>query len=179
MAKPHPEKYVHENLSRSWGLRNRQDEIFAGKVHNSAESIREEVGRKLFFSQEELLGKLGRLNSIQMEKHCLCLDLKDDPKLIEIYKQYHAPGNAWPEIMESIRSAGIENMEIYLAGNRMFMIMVVNEHFDREKKAKADATNEKVQEWEELMWKFQQALPFAKPGEKWVQMERIFSLKEQ
>lgn len=114
-----------------------------------------------------------------MEKFCLCLDLKDDPKLIEIYKQYHAPGKVWPEITESIRTAGIDNMEIFLAGNRMFMIMEVNEHFDMEKKAKADADNEKVQEWEQLMWKFQQALPFAKEGEKWIQMDKIFSLDQQ
>lgn len=114
-----------------------------------------------------------------MKKYCLCLDLKNDPKLIEIYKQYHAPGKVWPEITESIRTAGIENMEIFLAGNRMFMIMSVNESFDLETKAKADEANEKVQEWEKLMWGFQQALPWAKPGEKWIQMDKIFDLKEQ
>ena len=111
------------------------------------------------------------------KKLCLALDLKDDPELIDAYKAYHAPGSVWPEIIESIRSAGIEDMEIYLTGNRLFMIMEVDESFDPDKKARADAENPKVQDWENLMWKFQQALPWAKAGEKWVPMERIFKLK--
>jgi L-rhamnose mutarotase len=60
----------------------------------------------------------------------------------------------------------------------MFMIMEVNESFSFEKKARADSANPKVQEWEQLMWKFQQALPQAKPGEKWLPMQRIFKLKK-
>jgi L-rhamnose mutarotase len=72
--------------------------------------------------------------------------------------------------------SGIEQMEIYRAGNRLFMIMEVNERFSFDAKAKADREDPKVQEWEQLMWKFQQALPFAKPGEKWVLMDKIFSL---
>lgn len=59
----------------------------------------------------------------------------------------------------------------------MFMIIEGNEDFSFEKKSAMDANNPKVQEWEELMWKFQQALPFAKYGEKWMMMERIFELK--
>ena len=65
----------------------------------------------------------------------------------------------------------------HLLGARLFMIMEVNETFTFEKKARADQQNPKVQEWEELMWKFQQALPESKPGEKWVRMERIFKLE--
>jgi L-rhamnose mutarotase len=108
-------------------------------------------------------------------RYCLTLDLKDDPALIAEYKRYHE--KIWPEITESIRSLGIEDMEIYLLGTRMFMIMEVNEHFSFEAKAVADRKNPKVQEWERLMWKFQEALPQAKPGEKWVRMERIFKLE--
>jgi L-rhamnose mutarotase len=101
--------------------------------------------------------------------------LKDDPGLIAEYKRYHE--EIWPEITQSIRDSGIEDMEIYLLGSRMFMIMEVNEHFSFEAKARADLQNPKVQEWEQLMWKFQQALPEAKPGEKWLGMERIFKLE--
>ena len=108
---------------------------------------------------------------------CLSCDLKDDSKLIEEYKEYHREGNAWPEITKSIREAGIENMEIYLTGNRMFMIMEVNESFDPVKKRELDANNPKVQEWENLMWKYQQGLPWAKKGEKWIEMDQIFQLK--
>jgi L-rhamnose mutarotase len=109
-------------------------------------------------------------------RFCLTLDLKNDSKLIAEYKRYHE--KIWPEITKSIKDAGIEDMEIYLLGTRMFMIMEVNEHFSFEAKAQADRNNPKVQEWETLMWKFQQALPQAKPGEKWMIMERIFSLEK-
>lgn len=109
------------------------------------------------------------------KRYCLALDLIDDAALIAVYEQWHE--HVWPEILESITSSGIEQMEIYRISNRLFMIMDVNDSFSFEAKSKADASNEKVQEWEKLMWNFQQALPFAKPGEKWVLMNKIFSLK--
>jgi L-rhamnose mutarotase len=105
----------------------------------------------------------------------LTLDLKDDAALIAEYRRYHE--KIWPEITESIRDAGILKMEIYLHGTRMCMVIEVDETFSFEKKAKADAGNEKVREWEELMGKFQKAVPGAKAGEKWVRMERIFNLE--
>lgn len=107
---------------------------------------------------------------------CYSCDLKDNPELIKEYKAYHADGHAWPEITESIRDAGIIDMEIYLTGNRMFMIMEVDETFDPVKKGEMDANNPKVQEWENLMWKYQQELPWAKDGEKWIALEQIFKL---
>ncbi len=108
-------------------------------------------------------------------RFCLTLDLKNDPKLIAQYKRYHK--KVWPEILDSIKDSGIEDMEIYLLGTRMFMLMEVSDTFTFEKKARADRQNPKVKEWEELMWKFQQALPQAKKGEKWLRMERIFKLE--
>jgi L-rhamnose mutarotase len=107
-------------------------------------------------------------------RHCLALDLKDDPALIAEYERHHRA--VWPEILESIRAAGIVDMEIYRMGNRMFMIMEVDETFSFERKAEADAANPKVHAWETLMWRYQLALPGAKPGEKWMKMERIFKL---
>ena len=107
-------------------------------------------------------------------RYCLTLDLKDDPALIAEYCGYHE--NVWPEIKKSICDSGIEDMEIYLLGNRLFMIMEVNDHFSFETKALADNSNPKVLEWEKLMWKFQQPLPQTKPGEKWLLMEQIFKL---
>ena len=109
------------------------------------------------------------------KRYCLTLDLKDDPKLIAEYRRYHE--KIWPEITRSIRDAGIVDMEIYLLGTRMFMVMEVDDSFSFEKKAKADAANPKVREWEERMWKFQKPLAGAKPGEKWMRMERIFKLE--
>lgn len=108
-----------------------------------------------------------------MKKHCFALDLKDDPELIAAYEAYHE--EVWPEVLDSIRRSGILNMEIYRAHNRLFMIMETTDDFSLSQKAEEDANNAKVQEWEELMWTYQQALPGAKPGEKWVKMTRIFS----
>lgn len=107
-------------------------------------------------------------------KYCFALDLKPDVQLIAEYEKYHQA--VWPEILESISSAGILSLEIYRSGNRLFMIMETNEGFSFEKKNESDAANPTVQKWEDLMWKYQQALPFAKPGEKWVLMTRIFEL---
>jgi L-rhamnose mutarotase len=108
-------------------------------------------------------------------RYCLALDLKDDPQLIAEYKKHHQ--KIWPEITQSIKDAGIEDLEIYRLGTRMFMIMEVNDSFSFGAKAKADRENPKVQEWEQLMWKFQQPVPGARPGEKWILMERIFKLE--
>ena len=109
-----------------------------------------------------------------MQKFCLALDLKDDPKLIAEYEAYHK--NVWPEIIESIKKSGIKVLDIYRTGTRMFMIIQVSDEFSFEKKVKMYAANEKVQEWEKLMWKFQQALPWAQPGQKWILMNKIFEL---
>ena len=109
-------------------------------------------------------------------RHCFALDLKDDPALIAEYERWHAPGGVWPEVLESIKSAGITGLDIYRTGNRLFMVMEVGDDFSFVKKAAADAADPKVQAWEALMWKFQQPLTFAKPGEKWVLMDKIFEL---
>ena len=109
-----------------------------------------------------------------MKRFCLALDLKEDTKLIAEYEEHHK--NVWPEVLKSIKVSGIEVLDIYRTGNRMFMIIEANEDFSFEKKATMDAKNSKVQEWENLMWKFQQALPWAKTGEKWILMDKIFEL---
>jgi L-rhamnose mutarotase len=109
------------------------------------------------------------------KRYCLTLDLKDDPTLIAEYKRHHE--RIWPEITKSIKDAGIEDLEIYLHGTRLFMIMEVNETFSFERKAGADRNNRKVREWENLMWKFQKPLPGARPGEKWLLMDQIFKLE--
>jgi L-rhamnose mutarotase len=111
-----------------------------------------------------------------MKRYCLALDLKNDLALIAEYEQWHQQVS--PEIEKSIRDAGISNMEIYRIGTRMFMILEADETFRFERKASMDESNPKVQEWEKLMWKFQQPLPDARPGEKWVLMKKIYGLKD-
>ncbi|WP_420386707.1 L-rhamnose mutarotase [Roseivirga sp.] len=109
-----------------------------------------------------------------MKRYCLTLDLKNDPQLIEEYKEHHR--DVWPEVIQSIKASGIQSMEIYHIETRLFMIIEASDDFSFEIKAQMDASNDKVQEWETLMDTYQQRLPFAKAGEKWVLMERVFEV---
>ena len=109
-------------------------------------------------------------------RHCLALDLKDDPTLIAEYKRFHSPEGIWPEIIDSVKGVGIDALDIYLVGNRLFMIMDVNNSFSFSAKEKADLNNEKVVAWETLMSTFQQKLPWASANDKWLLMENIFTL---
>lgn len=111
-----------------------------------------------------------------MKRYCLALDLVDDPALIADYERWHEAENLWPEIKQSIHDAGIAEMQIYRTANRLFMILETSEEYSAEKKAALDAANPVVQQWEQLMWKFQQSLPGAKEGEKWILMDQIAQL---
>jgi len=106
------------------------------------------------------------------------LDLRDDAAAIAEYENWHRPGVVWPEIVASIRNAGIEEMEIFRSGNRLVMVMQVPDGYDAAGKQTADAADPRVHEWEQLMDRYQRRLPWAKPGEKWVAMRGIFSLKD-
>ena len=112
-----------------------------------------------------------------MKRYCYALDLVDDKKLIEEYINYHK--EVWPEIQKSILDSGIELMEIYCVGNRLFMITDVNENFSKENNLKDPNIEKKVLEWEKLMWNYQKALPIAKKGEKWILMEKVYQLQNK
>ncbi|GAC1421331.1 MAG: L-fucose mutarotase [Flavisolibacter sp.] len=111
-----------------------------------------------------------------MTRYCLALDLKNEPDLIAEYEKWHKKENRRPEIIKSILDSAIINMEIYRTGNRLFMIMETQDSFSFKNKADKDAADPNVQVWEQLMWKYQQPLPWAKKGEKWVLMNQIFKL---
>lgn len=112
---------------------------------------------------------------MELKRYALALDLIDDPELIDAYKKAHQ--KVWPSVVESIKAAGINNMEIYLTGNRLFMLMEVNSSFSFNQKAEMDANNPQVQEWETLMDKYQKTIPSASKEEKWTLMEKIFQLE--
>ena len=112
-----------------------------------------------------------------MERYCLTLDLKDDPALIATYKQHHQ--RIWPEVRDHLHSMGVLEMEIYLLGTRMCMVMEVSDAFSFERMAAADRASPKIQEWEQFMSSFQQTLSGTPPGVKWIRMERIFQLSQQ
>ena len=119
---------------------------------------------------------MSSVNERHPRRFCLTLDLKDDPALIAEYKRYHE--KVWPQITKSLKDAGVLDMEIYLLGTRMFMIMEVDSEFSFAKKAKMDLANPRVREWEELMGRFQNPLPDASPVERWQLMERVFELEK-
>lgn len=110
-----------------------------------------------------------------MRKYVLALDLKNDPALIKEYLSYHE--NVWPEVTQSTKDAGIEKLDIYLLGTRMVMTIEVSDSFSFENKLERDKLIPKLAEWEELMWKYQQPHPNAKPGEKWVLMDKIYEMQ--
>lgn len=109
-----------------------------------------------------------------MKRYCLALDLVDDPSLISEYEDHHQ--KVWPAVLKSIRDAGIIHLDIYRYANRLFMIMDTSDDFSFEEKNAADAANPEVQDWEKLMWKYQQSMPGARPGEKWQLMQQVFKM---
>ncbi len=113
-----------------------------------------------------------------MKRLVFALDLDSDPQLIAEYEAWHRPDRARPAVVRSLRDSGLVNLEIFRTGNRLCLIMDAPDDFSLEAKAAADASNPDVQEWERLMWRFQRVLPWAAPGEKWVQMQRIYSLAD-
>ena len=114
-----------------------------------------------------------------MQRFCLALDLVDDEELIAEYEQWHAEGIGWAEVRQNDLDSGIIDLQIYRTGNRMFMIMDTDDAFTFEKKASLDAINTYVEKWEKLMWKYQQPLPWAEEGQKWVLMKQIFQFEKR
>lgn len=109
-----------------------------------------------------------------MARYCYALDLVNDTNLMDEYKDYHK--KIWPEVAANIKQRGIIEMEIWQVENHLFMIVETADNFDAEQAAKLARQSVRNQEWEKLMDKFQQPLPSAKEGEKWVDMEKIFDL---
>lgn len=109
--------------------------------------------------------------------HYLALDLVDSSEKIEEYQRLHQ--KIWPEVTMHLHQHGVMNMEIYRLGTRLFMVMEVNQQFNKAKFVGASLRDPNIQRWEALMWQFQQPTPWTPAGEKWMAMERIFSLREQ
>ena len=110
------------------------------------------------------------------KRYCKTLSLKDDSQLIGDYKKVHAPGAAWPEITQGMREVGIIDMEIYLLGTRLFMIMDTVPDFDHERAMDQLAGKPRQSEWEAYVSRFQQTSEEATADEKWQLMERIYKM---
>lgn len=112
----------------------------------------------------------------KFKRYCKTLSLKDDADLIAEYRKVHAPGAAWPEITLGMKDVGIVDMEIYLLGNQLFMIMDTVPDFDHEKAMAELAVKPRQSEWERFVSKFQQTTGDASADEKWQLMERIYKM---
>ena len=110
------------------------------------------------------------------KRYCKTLSLKDDAQLIEDYKKVHAPGAAWPEITQGMKDVGIIDMEIYIHGTRLFMIMDTVADFDHDKAMAELAKKPRQSEWEAYVSRFQQSSAQATADEKWQLMERIYKM---
>lgn len=113
-----------------------------------------------------------------VKRYCQTLDLKENPELIAEYRRRHSDGEVWSEILDGIRSVGILEMEIYIVGTRLFMIVETPLDFDWDSAMEHLSALPRQQEWEDYMCGFQQAAPGCSSNEKWRMMERIFHLYE-
>jgi len=114
----------------------------------------------------------------EFKRYCKTLKLIDNQQLIGEYKKVHAAGAAWPEITQGMRDVGIIDMEIYLWGNQLFMIMDTVAGFDHDKAMKELAAKPRQSEWEKYVSRFQKTSADATADQKWQLMERIYKLGE-
>ena len=124
----------------------------------------------------ETQGYLQQKYDVQTKRYCQTLDLRDNPELIAAYKELHSSQHIWREILDGIRQVGILEMEIYLLGTRLFMIVEAPADFDWDSAMAQLATLPRQAEWEALTARYQVADPSAGSAEKWRLMERIFHL---
>ena len=111
-----------------------------------------------------------------VKRYCQTMDLRDNPELIAEYRRRHSREEAWQEILDGIREVGILEMEIYILGKRLFMIVETPLDFDWDAAMARLATLPRQQEWEDYMAMFQQCAEGATSDEKWQMMERMFYL---
>ena len=111
-----------------------------------------------------------------VKRYVQTMDLKNEPELIKEYRRRHSEGEAWPEIIAGIREVGILEMDIYILGSRLVMIVETPLDFDWDSAMARLATLPRQQEWEEFMACFQDCNPTATSNEKWQMMERMFHL---
>jgi L-rhamnose mutarotase len=108
-------------------------------------------------------------------RHCLALDLHDDPELIEHYEAHHRA--VWPDVLAHLRAHGVRELEIFRLGTRLVMLMETDDAvFDAQRMAAAEHADPRIRAWEELMWQFQRPTPWTAAGTKWTPMTSIFRL---
>ena len=133
---------------------------------------RENIKEIPAFQESKIDGYIQKDFTFPVKRYCQILTLKDDPELIEEYKEWHA--KVWPEVLEGIKKVGVLDHEIYIHGNTLFMILVVPHDFDFDEQMSKLATLPRQAEWEQFVSKFQNTDSSASSADKWTRMERIF-----
>lgn len=123
-------------------------------------------------------GFVQKQHGVPVKRYVQTMDLKDDPALIAEYRRRHSREESWKEIRDGIREVGILEMELYILGTRLVMIVDTPLDFDWDKAMARLATLPRQQEWEDYMAMFQQCADGATSDEKWQMMERMFYLYE-
>jgi L-rhamnose mutarotase len=113
-----------------------------------------------------------------MRRTYFAVDLRDDPALIAAYERWHRPEHIWPEVTRGLRARGVVELELFRCGNRLLQVLQHDPPGAQTPAVTPEISNNRLAQWEKLMWQFQAPLPFAQPGEKWIPMQRIFSLQE-
>lgn len=113
-----------------------------------------------------------------MKRYVQTLDLKDDPELIREYRKWHSEEYNWKEIRDGIREVGIQEMELYILGTRLVMVVDAPDDFDWDAAMARLATLPRQAEWEAFVARFQKCDAQATSNEKWQMMERMFHLYE-
>jgi len=112
-----------------------------------------------------------------MSRHVLTVDLRDDPKAIETYIAEHR--RVWPEVISSLRRAGIREMEIFILGRRLVMVVDTDGKDLRRCFEEHAASGARVVEWETMMKALQEPPPGADAGDFWTAMAPVFRLDPQ
>jgi len=118
------------------------------------------------------------MNRKKMKRYCKTMELKNDPEIIREYKKLHAPGSAWPEVTRGMKQVGIRDMEIYLHGTTLFMIMDTVPEFDHDRAMSQLSKLPRQAEWEDVVSRYQKTKAGAAAKDKWKVMEKIFKLNE-
>ena len=113
-----------------------------------------------------------------VKRYCQTLTLKDNPELIKAYRKAHSKEEFWAEIKEGIQSVGILEMEIYILGSTLVMIVETPLDFDWDSAMERLSHLPRQAEWEDYVARFQQCAEGSTSDEKWKMMERMFYLYE-
>lgn len=121
-------------------------------------------------------GYIQTLSGGKIKRYVQYLEISDEPELVAQYRKWHSEKYNWKEVREGIRAVGILEMELYILGSKLVMIVDAPADFQWDEAMNKLATLPRQSEWEAFVAKFQGCSPEARSDEKWQPMERMFRL---